>query len=155
MNLIINITLNALLWRHNEHNGGLKSPAPRLFAQPFIQAQITENIILVVYSGTDQRKHQSSASLAFVRGIHRSPVNSPHKWPVTRKMFPFDDVIMDVLCWWPSSKRLSGSKIGLHVLVFFILDKVAYPMLGLTKINFTNMEPMLVAWIIMRFNEYV
>ena len=30
----------------------------------------------------------------FVRGIHRAPVNSPHKWPVTRKMFPFDDVIM-------------------------------------------------------------
>ena len=47
------------------------------------------------YSGADQRKHQSSASLAFVQGIHRSPVNSPHKWPVTRKMFPFDDVIMD------------------------------------------------------------
>ena len=47
-----------------------------------------------VYSGTDQRKHQSSASLAFVRGIHRRPVNSPHKRPVTRKMFPFDDAIM-------------------------------------------------------------
>ena len=47
-----------------------------------------------VYSDADQRKHQSSASLAFVRGIHRGPVNSPHKWPVTRKMFPFDDVIM-------------------------------------------------------------
>ena len=47
-----------------------------------------------VYSGSDQRKYQSSASLAFVRGIHRGPVNSPHKWPVTRKMFPFDDVIM-------------------------------------------------------------
>ena len=29
-----------------------------------------------------------------MRGIHRGPVNSPHKWPVTRKMFPFDDVIM-------------------------------------------------------------
>ena len=42
-----------------------------------------------VYSGTYQRKHQSSASLAFVRGNHRGPVNSPHKWPVTRKMFPF------------------------------------------------------------------
>ena len=27
-------------------------------------------------------------------GIHRGPVNSPHKWPVTRKMFPFDDVII-------------------------------------------------------------
>ena len=49
-----------------------------------------------VYSSADQRKHQSSASLAFVRGIHRRPVNSPHKWPVTRKMSPFDDVIMKV-----------------------------------------------------------
>ena len=45
---------------------------------------------------SDQRKHQSSASLAFVWGIHRWPVNSPHKWAVMRKMFPFDDVIM---CW--------------------------------------------------------
>ena len=42
----------------------------------------------------DQRKHQSSAALAFVRGIHRWPVNSPHKGPVTWKLFPFDDVIM-------------------------------------------------------------
>ena len=58
--------------------------------------QITSLTIVysTVYSGTDQRKHQSSASLAFVRGIHRWPVNSPHKWPVMRKMFPFDDVIM-------------------------------------------------------------
>ena len=52
----------------------LKSPASRLFTQPFFQ-------------GADQRKHQSSASLAFVRGIHRWAVNSPLKWPVTRKMF--------------------------------------------------------------------
>ena len=48
-----------------------------------------------VCSGTDQRKHQSSASLAFVRGIHRGPVNSPHKGPVMRKKFQFDDVIME------------------------------------------------------------
>ena len=48
-----------------------------------------------VYSGADQRKHQRSASLAFVRGIHRGrPVNSPHKGPVTRKTCPFDDAIM-------------------------------------------------------------
>ena len=47
-----------------------------------------------VYSGADQRKHPSSASLAIVRGIHRWPVNSPHKGPVTRTMFPFDEVIM-------------------------------------------------------------
>ena len=39
-----------------------------------------------VYSGADQRKHQSSASLAFVRGIPRGPVNSPHKGPVTRQI---------------------------------------------------------------------
>ena len=49
-----------------------------------------------VYSGADQRKYRSSVSLAFVRGIYRWPVNPPHKWPVTRKMFPFDDVIMSV-----------------------------------------------------------
>ena len=47
-----------------------------------------------VYSGADQRKHQSSSSLAFMLGIHRSPVNSPHKGPVTGKMLPFHDVIM-------------------------------------------------------------
>ena len=60
-----------------------------------IASQITSLTIVysTVYSDADQRKHQSSASLAFVRGIRRGPVNSPHKWPVTRKMFPFDDVI--------------------------------------------------------------
>ena len=59
-------------------------------------SQITSLAIVysIVYSDADQRKHQSSASLAFVRGNHRGPVNSPHKWPVTRKMFPSDDVIM-------------------------------------------------------------
>ena len=52
-------------------------------------SQITSLTIIysTVYSGADQRKHQSSASLAFVRGIHRGPVNSPHKWPVTQKIF--------------------------------------------------------------------
>ena len=50
-----------------------------------------------VYSGTDQRNHQSSASLAFVRGIYWWPVNSPHKGPVMWKMFPFHDVIIDFL----------------------------------------------------------
>ena len=61
-----------------------------------IASQITSLTIVysTVYSGADQSKHQSPASLAFVWGIHRGPVNSPHKGPVTRKMFPFDDVIM-------------------------------------------------------------
>ena len=59
-------------------------------------SQITSLTIVysTVYSGVDRRKHQSSASLAYVLGIHRWPVNSPHKWPVTRKRFPFDDVSM-------------------------------------------------------------
>ena len=62
-----------------------------------IASQITSlaSVYSTVYSDANQRKHQSSASLAFVRGIHRRPVNSPHKWPVTRKMFPFVDVNMN------------------------------------------------------------
>ena len=62
-----------------------------------LASQITSLTIVcsMVYSGANQSKHQSSASLAFVWGIHRGPVNSPHKGPVTRKMFPFDDVIMN------------------------------------------------------------
>ena len=61
-----------------------------------VASQITSLTIVysTVYSDTDQRKHQSSTSVAFVQGIHRGPVNSPHKRPVTRKMFTFDDVIM-------------------------------------------------------------
>ena len=61
-----------------------------------VASQITSLMIVypTLYSDEDQRKHQSSTSLAFVRGIHRGPVNSLHKWPVTRKMFPFHDIIM-------------------------------------------------------------
>ena len=61
-----------------------------------IASQITSLTIVysTVYSDKDQIKHQSSASLAFVREINRGPVNSQHKLPVTQKMFPFDDVIM-------------------------------------------------------------
>ena len=64
-----------------------------------IASQITSLTIVFasVYSDADQGKHQNFASLAFVWGIHRRPVNSPHKWPVTWKTFPFDDVIMRCL----------------------------------------------------------
>ena len=59
-------------------------------------SQVTSHLIvyLAVYSGADQRKHQNSKSLAFVQGIYRWAVNSPHKWPVMWKIFPFDDVMM-------------------------------------------------------------
>ena len=59
-------------WHHNGCDGGLLN---RLFRRRW-------------------KKHQSSAPMALVRGIHRWPVDSPHKWPVTRKMFPSYDVIM-------------------------------------------------------------
>ena len=67
---------HSLRWRHNESDG-------------FSNHQPYAYVYSIVYSGADQRKHQSSASLAFVRGIRRWPVNSSHNGPVTRKMFPF------------------------------------------------------------------
>ena len=75
------IELVPLRWRHNERDGVSNH-------QP--------HDCLLRRSGADQIKHQSSASLAFVRGINRWTVNSLHKWPVTRKMFPFDDVNMHI-----------------------------------------------------------
>ena len=61
-------------------------------------SQITSLTIVYsdFYSVAGQRKHESPASLAFVLGIHRWPENPPHKWPVTRKMFPFNDVIWGI-----------------------------------------------------------
>ena len=84
---IITLSSYALQWRHNEL-AGVSNHQPHDFYS-------------TVYSRADRRKHQSSASLASVWGVHQWPVNSPHKGPVTRKMFPFDDVIM-----WPSSVGL-------------------------------------------------
>ena len=77
-------------------------------------SQITSLTIVysTVYSGADQSKHQNSASLAFARGIHRGPVNSTHKWPVTRKMFSFDDVIMQNLSRYKESNHIPISVNG-------------------------------------------
>ena len=85
-------------------------------------SQITNITIVysIVYSGADQRKHQSSASLAFVRGIHRWPVNSPHKGPVTRKMFPFDGVIrkyLPGLLAWASLSFMIGSWLHVYIMM--------------------------------------
>ena len=71
---------NSLQWRHNGHNGVLNH-------QP-------HDCLLNRLFRRRSKKNQTSVSLAFVRAIHRRPVNSPHKWPVSRKMFPFDDVIL-------------------------------------------------------------
>ena len=104
-----------------------------------IASQITSLTIVYssVYSDADQRKHQSSASLAFVRGIHRRPVNSPHKWPVTRKIFPFDDVIMihvapGTILQISGSKNREKSKLGTaitHVLYMIHLQSLTHDIL--------------------------
>ena len=62
-----------------------------------------------VDSGADQRKHQSSASLAFVRGTHRSLVNSPHKGPVTRKK---------VSIWW----RHHATRTSTHSYILWCME---------------------------------
>ena len=102
-------------------------------------SQITSCLTIVYstfYSGADQGKHQSSAPLAFVRGIHRWPVNSPHKGPVTRKMFPFDDVIMTLyhsdtrisLTWW----HMTSTAVGIDS-----LEATVHSSPGKTHINST------------------
>ena len=59
-------------------------------------SQITSfsTVCATVCSDADQSKHRSSALLAFVRGIHRSP----HKRPVTRKIVPCNDAISEMAC---------------------------------------------------------
>ena len=112
-------TLSCPLWRHrNDQADGMVVKWNDHYDNAIMGAmasQITSLRIVysTVYSGADQSKHQSSASLAFLWGIHRGPVNSPHKWPVTRKMFPFDDVIMSIENWNWSERALLNRKTGL------------------------------------------
>ena len=97
-----------------------------------IASQITSltHVYSTVYLGADQRKHQCSASLAFVRGIHRRPVNSPHKAPVTRKMFPFDDVIMNFTYLTSEGEILWGwGWVGLSFVSSTVLDVVLQSLL--------------------------
>ena len=101
-----------------------------------LASQITSLKIVypTVHSRADQRKHQSSASLAFVWGIRRSPVNSPHREPVTRKMFPFDDVIMNItmLLWVLLSGTLGVQKRYLiHSFIYFMRGGLTFGMFRL------------------------
>ena len=85
----------------------LKSPAFRLFTQLFVNVQIKESI----------KALHDAASLAFVRGIHRWPMNSPHKGPVTWKMFPFDDVIMHEMNVWNTPPSWSPIELTTAILI--------------------------------------
>ena len=66
-------------------------------------SQITSLTIVYpsVYSGADQRKHQSSTSLASVRGIHWWPVNFLHKGPVAQKMIQLTSSCFGCSTQWP------------------------------------------------------
>ena len=99
---MFNCVRPALQWRYDEHDGVSTH-------QPY-------DCLPTVYSGADHRRHQSSASLAFVRGIQRW--SSPHKVPVTRKMFPFDDAIMG------SGRKSSVPKAGALSLTLRELSKI-------------------------------
>ena len=77
---------NVLCWNHSA-DVIMTAMASQITGVPIVCS--------TVCSGADQRKHQRFVSLAFVGGIHRWPVDPPHTGPVTRKMFPFVDVIMN------------------------------------------------------------
>ena len=97
-------TAGCLLWRFHYSNVIMGSMGSEIYGVSIVYS--------TVCPGADQRKHQSSAPLAFVKGIYRWPVNSLHKVPVTLKMFPFDDVIM----------RHNG--VGL---LYFVVGETPYP----------------------------
>ena len=100
-NIRVCLIFNSEAWHHRlhfKHIGGIIMSA--------MASQITSLTIVysIAYSSADQRKHQSSASLTFVRGIHWWPVNSPHKGPVTRKMLPSHIFCLKseiwIILWW-------------------------------------------------------
>ena len=77
-----------------------------------------------------QRKRQSAASLAFVRGIHLWPMNSLHKRQVSRKMFPFNDIIMS-----PCTVRCSETYTRDEVIVMCDKDHTRFYMDASMKFN--------------------
>ena len=107
--LVLYSTLHGVCWNNNNNNNNKTLFYITMNACSHRQLQWCHNerddvsnhrcldCLLNLFSGVDQRKHQTSASLAFVSGIHPWSVNSPRKWPVTLKRLPSDDVIMRIL----------------------------------------------------------
>ena len=112
----------------------LKSPATRLFTQPFIQAEIKTSKFCVT---------------GLCAGKSPGPVNSPHKWPVTRKMFPFDDVIMTTArilkSWWYATRQSR-----LHTLQDMLHWKqravMMATLLSLAGSHYVNQSPVTTKW---------
>ena len=85
---------SSLLWRHNGRDGVSNHQPHYCLCHRLFRRLYKKKTSKLPVTGPCIKRHQSSPSLALVREIHRWPVNSPHKWPVTRNMFPLDDVIM-------------------------------------------------------------
>ena len=98
-----------LRWRHNESDG--------------VSNHQHHDCLLNRLSRCRSKKTPKLRVTDFVRGIHRWPVNSPHKGPVTRKMFPFDDVIMMIF---QTTHSLSGS-VTLHRVVAWKPIEIVIP----------------------------
>ena len=126
----LSITLH---WHHNGRDC-ISNHQPH---QPFIQAHIKENIKV--------------PSLVFVRGIHQWPVNSPCKWPVKRKMFPFNDVIMNSEHWdgtgyWNLSRWITRiplfGKRSLKINVFFKIYFSIWQLMWLQSLQWHHLSVM-------------
>ena len=93
MNLAEN-PVRALRWRHNEHNG--------------VSNHQPHHCLLKRLFGCRSKKTTKLRVTGLCAGNSPGPVNSPHQWPVTRRMFPFDDVIM-ALVWVGYSQNTSSA----------------------------------------------
>ena len=74
------VYLLPLQWRHNGRDG--------------VSNHQPHHCLLSYLFRRRSKKTSKLRVMAFLREIHQWPVNSPHKGPVTRKKFPFDDVII-------------------------------------------------------------
>ena len=73
-------TAISLHWRHNDHDG--------------VSNHQPHGCLLNRLFGRRSKKTSQLRVTGLCAVNSPGPVNSPHKWPVTWKMFPFDDVIM-------------------------------------------------------------
>ena len=79
------VVSTALPWRHNDHDG--------------VSNHQPQGCLLNRLFRRRSKKTSKLRVTGLCAGKSPGPVKSPHKGPVTQKMFPFDDVIMDIHSW--------------------------------------------------------
>ena len=112
-----NILGFSLQWRHNALEGVSNH-------QPY-------HCLISRLLGRRSKKTSKLHVTGLVRGIYRGPVNSPHKWPVTWKMFPFDDIIMCCHWWHRRIVHITRNPLGYTEWMWSIRDE--YKLLILAK----------------------